>query len=623
MYTSRTQTTPSQTGMLLARLALSVLLAGLLTVSAALLFITGYQILYAGVIYPGVTVGGVDVRGMTPDDASLAILTQTTYPQNGRVVFTHAGRQWLASPAQLGLLLDFDASARLAFKAGRQGNFAERLLSQFSARSGSTDIQPVFILDQEKAYQFLDAIAQEINQPVVEPTIQIDGTDVRVNPGQNGLQMDTAATLNLLTLQLTTLQDGVIPVLTAETTPIILDPTLQAEQARKMIEEPLSLSLPEGDREPETWQIEPLTLAGMLSFEKVQEDGAESYQVMIDSRALYTFLNDLKPGLYRQPVNARFMFNDNTRQLEVIEPSVTGRDLDVQASVEAIQARLRDGQHDAVLQVNYLEPAAPDTMTGADLGITELIHAETNYFYGSSAERIQNITAAAGRFHGLLVAPGETFSMADALGDISLENGYAEALIILGGQTITGVGGGVCQVSTALFRTVFFSGFPIVERHSHAYRVGYYEKIAGNIRDTNLAGLDATVFVPLVDFKFTNDSPYWLLMETYVNPTYSSLVWKFYSTSDGRSVQWQTSGITNVVEAPKPLYRESEDLPQGEVKQVDWAADGADITVQRWVYRAGQLINEDVIKTHYQPWQAIYEYGPGTEGMPPQDNGEE
>ncbi|MCE5209168.1 MAG: VanW family protein, partial [Chloroflexi bacterium] len=137
-----------------------------------------------------------------------------------------------------------------------------------------------------------------------------------------------------------------------------------------------------------------------------------------------------------------------------------------------------------------------------------------------------------------------------------------------------------------------------------------------------LAGLDATVFVPLVDFKFTNDTPYWLLMETYVNPSYSSLVWKFYSTSDGRSVEWQTSGVTNVVEAPDPLYRENPELAQGEVKQVDWAADGADVTINRQVYRDGQIINEDVFQTHYQPWQAIFEYGPGTEGMPPEENGD-
>ena len=202
------------------------------------------------------------------------------------------------------------------------------------------------------------------------------------------------------------------------------------------------------------------------------------------------------------------------------------------------------------LVINEAQPKIAGTATAEQLGIRELVSSETSYFYGSSPERIQNIEAASARYHGVLVAPGETFSMGEYLGDVSLENGFAEALIIYGGRTIKGVGGGVCQVSTTLFRTVFFGGFPIVERYSHAYRVSYYEMIASGGVDSSLAGMDATVYFPLVDFKFTNDSPYWILMETYVDVAARTLTWKFYSTSDGRTVTWDTTGVTNVVSAP-------------------------------------------------------------------------
>jgi len=208
--------------------------------------------------------------------------------------------------------------------------------------------------------------------------------------------------------------------------------------------------------------------------------------------------------------------------------------------------------------------------------------------------------------------------MAAVMGDISLDTGYTEALIIYNGQTIEGVGGGVCQVSTTLFRTAFFGGFPITERHPHAYRVKYYEKTAGNSTNSILAGLDATVYVPLVDLKFTNDTPFWLLMETYVIPANNSITWKFYSSSDGRSVDWETTGPTNLVEPPKPLYKENSALDNGEIKQVDWEAQGADITVNRMVFRGGVLYFQDSFITHYEPWRAVYEYGPGTEGIPQQ-----
>jgi vancomycin resistance protein YoaR len=199
--------------------------------------------------------------------------------------------------------------------------------------------------------------------------------------------------------------------------------------------------------------------------------------------------------------------------------------------------------------------------------------------------------------------------MGDAIGNISLDNGYAEALIIYNGKTITGVGGGVCQVSTTLFRTAFFAGYPIVERNAHAYRVYYYEQTASST-DPLMAGLDATVYFPLVDLKFTNDRPYWLLMETYFSAKDDSLTWKFYSGDDGRTISWKNLGLMNVVPAPDPLIQENPDLPPGTCHQTDYAGDGANITVVRTVTKNGQQLSlpGDTVKTHYQPWQAVYQY---------------
>jgi vancomycin resistance protein YoaR len=257
-----------------------------------------------------------------------------------------------------------------------------------------------------------------------------------------------------------------------------------------------------------------------------------------------------------------------------------------------------------------------DTSTAEELGIRQVVSVYTSYFYGSSGPRIQNITTASARFHGVLVAPGETFSMAQVLGDVSLDSGYAEALIIYGDRTIKGVGGGVCQVSTTLFRTAFFGGYPVDERYAHAYRVSYYELTPSGGVDPDLAGLDATVFAPVVDFKFTNNSDAWLLMETYVNEAARTLTWKFYSTDDGRTVDWTTTGPRNLVEPPEPLYEENPELAKNEIKQVDWAAEGADVAVTRTVTRGGAVLFSDTFNTHYLPWQARYQYGPGSEGIP-------
>jgi len=351
-------------------------------------------------------------------------------------------------------------------------------------------------------------------------------------------------------------------------------------------------------------------LAGLLGVQRAQNGNQTEVRVVLNSEGLRSLLKPVKTEVDRPASNAKFIFNDDTKQLDLMEDSKTGRVMDLDASIAAINDALLRGEHTVPLVIVEDQPKVSGSSTGQELGITELIASETSYFYGSSVERIQNIQAAAERFHGVMVAPGEIFSMGEAMGDVSLENGFAEALIIYGGRTIKGVGGGVCQVSTTLFRTVFNAGFPVVERYSHAYRVSYYEMTASGAVDNRLAGLDATVYFPLVDFKFKNDSPYWILMETYVNVQARSLTWKFYSTSDGRSVTWDTTGPVNVVPAPPPLFEENPELKKNEMKQVDYAANGADVTVTRTVYQNGAVLFQDQFITHYEPWQAICQYGP-------------
>ncbi len=595
-----------------------ILMAAVVFGAAVVFYFLGYQVWYAGRIFPGVQIAGIPLGGLSVADAEDTLNASLTYPQTGRLVLQDGDRSWLLKPAQLGVMFDSNSSARAAFQIGRNGSLFDRLDIQMAARRNTINLSPVLIYDQRIAFLYLNQIANEINRPLEEPTIQISGTQVNITPGSNGRTLDYTQSLERISAQVSKLQDGLIPLVIQESNPVIVNVEEQAELARQLLSQPLSLTMPDGQPDNEgPWVFSPDNLSKMLAFEVVQIDGTSQYRATLKTEAVREFLRRLQPELSLAPKNTRFIFNDETRQLEIMENATIGRELNIEESIKAVQSKLVAGEHNAALVFDFTNPQVSDDMSGEQLGITELVHAETSYFYGSSAERIQNIQAAAKEFHGLLVAPGETFSMASYLGDISLDNGYAEALIIYGNQTIKGVGGGVCQVSTTLFRAAFFAGFPINERYAHAYRVSYYERVAGGSIDPSLAGLDATVYAPIVDLKFTNDTPYWLLMETYVSPGSSAITWKFYSTKDGRSVDWDTTGPVNVVEAPKPLYRENSDLSQGDVRQVDWSADGADVSVTRTVYKDGNVYFQDSFYTQFQPWQAIYEYGPGTPDMPP------
>ena len=573
----------------------------------------GYDFWYSGRIYPGVSVAGVELSGLPPQQAANLLARRLSYPETGKIVFKDKDKLWVATPLQVGLFLDAQNSAMQAYHYGRQGDPLTRWFSQLRAWYSGQNLAPQLVYDERMAQNYLEQIAAQVDRPTVEASLSVNGTQVVVHPGQVGHTLDVSATLQPLQARLTSLTDGLLPVVSYETPPAILDVSQQAELARKILSTPLVLKVPGAqDGDPGPWKFEPAQLAEMLTIQRQQGAQAPVYQVGLNAEQLRTFLQGLAPKLQRDPQDARFTFNDQTHQLDLIDHAVIGRSLDVDATIQAINDQLGKGEHSVDLVMNTTQPAVADDATAQKLGIKELVSQQTTYFYGSSSARIQNISTAASRFHGVLVPPGAVFSMGSVLGDVSLDTGYAEALIIYGNRTIQGVGGGVCQVSTTLFRTVFFGGFPVMERYPHAYRVYYYELDRAGNDNAKMAGLDATVYEPMVDFKFKNDTSYWLLMETYVDVKARSLTWKFYSTSDGRSVQWNTSGLQNVIEPPDPLYQENPDLAQGQINQVDWAVEGADVSVDRTVMRDGKVYFTDQYNTHYLPWRAVFEYGPGT-----------
>ena len=598
------QRTPVLPQLIAALISGAVLFFGLI-----ITWVLGYQLLYAGRIFPGVSVAGVDLSGLSPSDAAVKLNQTLSYPINGKILFLDGEKAWIATPAQLGMVFDPSASAVTAYDLGRRGGLFSALSGQIRAGGAGVNVPPVIIFDQRVAFQYLSQISSQVNQPTVEASLNLEGTNVVAQPGQVGRELKIDATLVYLGSQLQTFTDGEVPLVVQEVQPQILDVSGQADVARQILSQPLTLVIPNAnstDPGPYVYNVE--VLANILAVQPVKNGDQISVQVGLNPTALRDMLVPVKSQVDRLPANAKFIFNDETRQLDLMEDSKIGRTLEMEASVKAINDALLRGEHTASLVINEAQPQVSGSSTAEQLGVTQLLLSETSYFFGSSPERIQNIEAAAARFHGVLVAPGETFSMGATMGDVSLDNGFAEALIIYGGRTIKGVGGGVCQVSTTLFRAAFNAGFPIVERTPHAYRVSYYERVASGGVDPRLAGLDATVYFPLVDFKFTNDSPYWILMETYMSN--SSLTWKFYSTSDGRTVTWDTTGVTNVVSAPSPLFEVNNELGKNQMKQVDWSANGADVTVTRTVWRNGTVLFQDNISTHYEPWQAVCEYGP-------------
>jgi len=340
-----------------------------------------------------------------------------------------------------------------------------------------------------------------------------------------------------------------------------------------------------------------LTLA--LDPARVQAMATTLAPLTLDEAALRAYLDELAAQVATPPRDARLRFNRATGGVTVLQASRPGRALDVDATVAAVQAAVAAGQREAPLALQSVAPAV-DMNRVAEMGIRELVATGSTYFAGSSASRVRNIEIAAEKFDGVVIPPGGIFSFNDVVRDVSSANGFEDSLIIWGDRTAVGVGGGVCQVSTTIFRSAYLGGFPIVERYNHGYVVDWYGE----------PGMDATIFTPTVDFRFRNDTGSYLLMEPVVDAVNGVVTVNFYGTKPERTVTVSAPEITDVITPEQPSYVVDESLTAGQQRQVEWEKEGMTTRVTRTIVENGTT-RTDTLVSKYQPWRAVYLVAPG------------
>lgn len=289
-------------------------------------------------------------------------------------------------------------------------------------------------------------------------------------------------------------------------------------------------------------------------------------------------------------------------------PAREGRKLDVDKAALLVSQKLSEEDPSATFTVELPVSVTPAKIANREineLGIRELVGRGVSYYAGSIPNRIHNLSLGSSRISGTIVKPGDVFSFNQTVGEVSGATGYKQAYVIQKGRTVLDDGGGICQVSTTVFRAALNSGLPIVTRTAHAYRVGYYEQRGFK------AGLDATVWSPSVDFQFKNDTQNHILVQAVVDSANAKLQVDIYGTSDGRRVEMTDPVVSNIRPAPEPLYQDDPTLPKGTTKQVDFAAAGATSAFSRKVYKGDKLIIDDTFKSNFKPWQAVFLVGTG------------
>ncbi|PID86015.1 MAG: hypothetical protein CSA11_06960 [Chloroflexi bacterium] len=574
-------------------------------------------------IYTGVSMSGVNLGGLTQDEAKNLLANAATYANDETITLKDpaTGQKWTKTAAELGIAYDLNQTVMAAFNVGRDGGPINQFQGIFNSWYYGTELAPIIVFDETQLNLAVNELASNLQQPAVNAVFTSDGDEVSYTPSQIGRQVNKADLRERLMKPVSEFRSVEIELLIEEVQPQVLDDGETAVQIQQAISNPIIFFLPEPLADDDITRLE-LPAAQLAKWVRIDRsiaaNGTQQHNMIVDENAVKFWLSQYENEIYRKPENARYYFDDDIKELVLVSPHVNGRELDIEATTELFLAQVGTPNRSVPLIVKEIEPTVHSGATAEELGITELISEKVTWFYGSSDERKHNIARAAANFYGVVIPPYGEFSFNDYLGTISEDDGYTEGLIIVGGQTIKGIGGGVCQVSTTLYQTAFWAGFPITSRLEHGYWLSYYNDGEG-------PGMDATVYSPdeeedaafEVDLKFINNTPYHLLMENYYSAENEALTFKFYSTSMGRTIEKDGPYFENVTDIPgsdQDRWEFDEDLAAGTVKQIDWATEGADVFVTRIVINAdGNVIEERTFQSHYIPYPNTYHYGSGVE----------
>ncbi|MEK7123923.1 MAG: VanW family protein, partial [Patescibacteria group bacterium] len=275
------------------------------------------------------------------------------------------------------------------------------------------------------------------------------------------------------------------------------------------------------------------------------------------------YLISLAPSINREPVNAVLAYESG--KIKEFALSKDGIVLKIDESVLKIKDAFETGEKEITLEVERTKPLIT-TDSIENLGITSLLAKGESDFAGSPKSRVHNIKIGAAKFNGVLLKPGEEFSFNAILGEVDEKGGYLPELVIKQNKTTPEYGGGICQVSTTAFRGAMFAGLEILERAPHSFPVRYY----------NPQGFDATVYPPSPDFKFKNNTPAHLLIQTRIKS--AKIFFEFYGMSDGRTVK---------IDGPRILEKKED----GSMKTV----------LYREIYdKDGNLLKKSVFRSNYK-----------------------
>jgi vancomycin resistance protein YoaR len=552
-------------------------------------------------VMTGVSLQGEPVGGLARAELNARLERRYGTFLSTPVTIAFEGRTWTPTLKELGATLSLERTAAEAMAAGRRGDLLQRANDLWSLyRAGGVDVAPRLSVDARMLQHYLTGLAGEIEHPPQDAALSIAAGKVIPTPAREGRQVlvDETAVDVMRALQSLTPQDVILR--TRVLAPALPDESIAGAvaDARTMLAAPLTLT--QGER---SWTWEQERIAELLAIGVT----SGTMTIDLDEQRVGRAVEKLAQVVDSPSVEPRVAFRGD--RLRIVEEGRTGLRLDQEEAVEAIRDAVRTREHTVELPVEEVTPQIT-AATLPELGIVELVAEGRSSFAGSAAYRVTNIEAGAARMNGVLIPPGAEFSFNTQLGAVDETNGFVQGYAVIGNRTQLEWGGGVCQVSTTVFRAAFWGGLPITERHAHPFYISWYDDYS--FPEQAGPGMDATIYTGVQDFKFVNDTEHWMLMEALADTANQVLTVRLYGTKPNRMVSIAGPNIDNVVPPPsQPVYLTDSSVPAGTVKQTDTARRGMDITVYRVIEVDGQQQPPEAFFTRFKAWPNVFVRGTG------------
>lgn len=558
-------------------------------------------------IYPNISVRGVAVGGLTIEQARSALERAHGEFLYSPVELQYGAQSWRPAPAELGVSLEFDQALEQAFALGRGDQRLTNLRRAVAVWEQGYDLPLHLELDQTIMQRYLLQVAAQIEQPPRDADLHLAGPEIMLQAEAWGTQVLVDETLADLTAALQRLERRPLTLRTRSLEPYVRDADVApvAEELRLLLSGPVILNGRAGSCAERgcSWELSPAQLADWLTVRPTTTaDGRPTFIVSLDRSGIRSALQPIAAALREEGTLPAVSWNGGN--LSITRPGLPGRGLNAEEALAAVSVAIYGPERELNLPMQAIPPPVTESNLAA-LGITAPVGIGVSSFAKSEPYRITNIRAGTRRMNGVLIPPGGEFSFNTQLGPVDEANGFVEGLAIVNNRTQKEWGGGLCQVSTTVFRAAFFGGLPINERHAHAFRISWYEELG------EPPGLDAAIFTPYNDVRFTNDTGGWLLMEGYVDLNRQRLTVTLYGTPTGRSVTYSHRVIERTPAPSQPVYVDDPTRPRGYFQRSDTARGGITVEVARTISSGDQVLARDSFPTEFKPWPNIYVRGTG------------